>query len=82
MARTSKQLWDGVRSRLEARAKQKNNHRSQHRSFATVAVGDRSIDQRSKPRRQEKRRHKPALEAGVGGDAGEVSSEPLHGEDA
>lgn len=80
--RTSKQLGDGLRSGLEGRAEQKDHHCSEHRSLATKTVCNGSIDQGSEPSCQEERRHEPAFEAGIGRDAGEVSSEALHGEDA
>lgn len=63
---------------LQCRPYRKNNNRSKHRALPTKPIRNRPIDKRAKPGRQQKRRHKPALEAAVEIDARESRRKVFH----
>lgn len=80
--RTGKEHRNRLSSSLQSRAQREDDHSDKDGALAADSVRDRPIDQRPEPGEQQKRRHKPALEAAVEVDARELGGERLHRQDA
>lgn len=80
--RTCKEHRNRPCSGLQSRAQREDDHSNKDGSFTAHPVRDRPVDQRPEPGEQQKRRHKPALEAAVEVDAREFGGERLHGQHA